>query len=196
MLLFGIGACSGVPKATVAGPVPVASAEAPRVSAPETAVVNQLSSAEADPKLCQPAKDPLHAACANVSSEGVCPKCPAFTGTGADGVGDARLELTLLGSFASPAPEALVAVKGCEGHVNNWGGTLLTRQTEAGWNQLPRHGWIGAVRSTSLFRRGRLISAKRRRAQVSFALACPAWGPTTARPRGRGSDSPPNPVTE
>jgi hypothetical protein len=39
----------------------------------------------------------------------------------------------LRGSFATTSPEALVDLPGCEGHVLNYAGLVLTREVQGGW---------------------------------------------------------------
>lgn len=75
----------------------------------------------------KPAATPVEAVCHGPLTACRCPDftmVPEFEG---------RASLLRQGSFSGAFPEALVEIFGCEGHVDNWGGTVLVRKLKAGW---------------------------------------------------------------
>jgi hypothetical protein len=75
------------------------------------------------------ASDPISSAC---GSPCVCPDfTPAAAGAGATAT------LVGRGSFLNAkADEALVELEGCEGHVDDYGGTVIVRQEAEGWRRV------------------------------------------------------------
>ena len=64
-----------------------------------------------------------------------CKTCPSFTGNREEkGV---EIEQVIYGSFTAPGmDEAVVDLSGCEGHVNNWGGSILLRSDRQHWSMV------------------------------------------------------------
>lgn len=86
-----------------------------------------------------------------------CGSCPDFTGFKGEksgpGEGSAfELRAVMQGAFArAGASELLAEFFGCEPHANNFGGTLLLRQSGAAWRRVSyAPGMIGLVRSFRL----------------------------------------------
>ncbi len=131
------------PQAIAAEPTPTVMAtiapRAPHLSpAPERDAYGNI--------IRKPAATPLGAACHGPSK--AC-QCPDFSGFPE---GKGRATLLRQGSFSGPYPEALVEVMMCEGHANNWGGTVLVRKLDVGW--LPIGYVVGFVPHSCSAHRG------------------------------------------
>jgi hypothetical protein len=126
------------PQPVVLEPPPlVAQPAEPRFPADDEPAFERPRAREPVPFVCERGErpkttSPLDAVCPG-GARGSCKTCPSYTGFAESGSMSGTLELLAKGNFTGQGPELLVKLVGCEAHAQNWGGTVLVRQEQAGW---------------------------------------------------------------